>query len=92
MIRATFSIECPYCQKRQSKTEIFITSQVDGDWVIACENCEKRLLVHWFLVIDGQVEAIKEVNPPVRCSATIEPFDNTNPNDDDDWIDGGAEA
>lgn len=81
MILMNISAECPYCEFHQQR-EFLISSEVDGNYVTICESCEKNFLIHWVLIADSEVHKIENVNPPVRCSAQLEPYD-----EGEDWSD-----
>lgn len=81
MILMNINAECPYCENSQER-EFLISSEVNGNFVMACDHCQKRFLVRWFLIADSEVQKIEKVNPPVRCLAQLEPYD-----EGEDWSD-----
>jgi hypothetical protein len=83
MISINLNAECPYCENRQER-EFLISSEVDGHFVMTCENCEKRFLIRWFLFADSEVQKIESVSPPVRCSAQLESYEGGEDWSDDD--------
>lgn len=86
MILINISAECPYCEHSQER-EFLISSEVDGDFVMTCDDCKERFLIRWFLIADSEVQKIENVNPPVRCSAQLEPYD-----EGEDWSDDDDDA
>lgn len=70
-MKMSFSSECPYCGK-VGREVLYTSTDIDGDYAVDCGHCDKKFLIHWFMVIDAEIFKCDEVSPPVRCSVTLE--------------------
>lgn len=79
MISMKVKGECPYCNEEYERS-FEVESDTEGDYIDTCDDCGRRFLIHWLMLIDATTMSISEVAPPVRCDVDL-----------DYWFDDDAE-